>query len=187
MTQASTLSLRLFAASLLLTLGACDVVQLAPDTVNPKPPEPGLLAPTLDGPAGAAEGTCWGKTVSPAVIQTVTRQVLVKSAQFNSDGTVATAPSYRSESLQEIVTPRQDNWFETPCPNALTPEFTATLQRALQARGAYIGLITSEMDPATLAAVQNFQRAAGGPNSSVLTLETARTLGLIAVARAPSE
>lgn len=169
----------------LLTLAACETFPSAPPAEEP--PEPGVLAATKNGPSGAPEGTCWGKTVSPAVIETVTKQVEVKPAVINPDGTVGALPVYRDESKQQIVVARRDNWFETPCPEALTPEFIATLQRALHARGSFAGEITSQLDTPTLNAIQAFQNANGGPDSSVLTLETARTLGLVAIPRTPSE
>lgn len=169
----------------LLTCGAiagCD-----PVTTDPKaePPEPGVLEATRNGPANAAEGSCWGKTVSPAVVERVTEQVQIKPASVNPDGSIGSLPVYRTEQRQVIVTPRQDNWFETPCPDVLTPEFISSLQRALVARGAYGGAITGSLDPKTRASIEQVQRARG-LNSAVLSLDTARTLGLIAVPRDPS-
>ncbi|MBD3662481.1 peptidoglycan-binding protein [Sulfitobacter sp. TSTF-M16] len=173
-----------YAASLIITLAVvltgCDPVS---DPVAPTRKEPGVMAATRDGPPGAAEGTCWGRTVSPAVVQTVVKQVQVKPAQVNPDGTVAAPPKYRTEERQEIVTPRVDNWFETPCGNVLTPEFYASLQRALAARGYYGGTATGVFDPPTRAAMRNYQRENGGPDSPVLALATARLLGLVAVPR----
>jgi peptidoglycan hydrolase-like protein with peptidoglycan-binding domain len=84
------------------------------------------------------------------------------------------------------VTPRRDNWFETPCPDALSPEFIASLQRALQARNRLAGPITGTFDPPTREAVARLQKQ-NGLNSSVLSLETARGLGLIAVPRTALE
>jgi hypothetical protein len=166
-----------------LGLAACD---LTPVTQGEAPPEPGVLAATRNGPVGAAPGSCWGKTVSPAVVQTVEQQVQIKPAQVNPDGTIAAPPKYRRTARQEIVSPRVDNWFETPCAEVLTPEFIATLQRALSVRGFYAGSANGMLDAPTRAAVQTFQRDEG-PNSPVLSLAAARKLGLIAVARPASE
>ncbi|MEM5542185.1 peptidoglycan-binding domain-containing protein [Sulfitobacter sp. AS92] len=145
-------------------------------------PEPGVLEATRNGPAGAAEGSCWGRTVSPAVIETVTEQVEITPAKMNPDGSITKPPVYKTETRQEIVRARVDNWFETPCPDVLTAEFNSTLQRALQARGYYAGPITGAMDTATRQAVRRYQ-ARQGPNSEVLSLTTARALGLVAVPR----
>lgn len=164
-------------------LAACDPAGFG---AADAPPEPGVLAATRNGPSGAALGTCWGKTISPAVVQTVTTQVQVKPAKVNTDGTIGAPPKYRTETSQEIVSPRTDNWFETPCAEALTPELIATLQRALFARGLYAGSISGELNAETRAAVQTFQRPTG-LDSPVLSLDTARKLGLIAVPRQPSE
>ena len=80
------------------------------------------------------------------------------------------------------MTPRTDRWFEIPCPPAFTVEFVSTLQRALQARGQYSGAVSGNMDDATRRAVLAVQTAAGLP-SDVLSIETARDLGIVAVPR----
>jgi len=135
-------------------------------------------------PPGAPSGTCWAKIPTPAVIETVTEQILVTPARMNADGTLASLPVYREESRQQIVTPRTDRWFEIPCPPDFTVEFVSTLQRALSARGLYSGPITGNMDAATRRAVLAVQTAAGLP-SDVLSIETARELGIVAVPRTP--
>lgn len=141
-----------------------------------------MVEPTRNGPEGAPPGSCWGRTVSPAVFETVTEQVQVEPAKVNPDGSVAKLPVYRTETHQEMVVERRDNWFETPCPEVLTAEFVSSLQRALAARDLYSGEITGTLDDATRDAVRRYQRA-GGPQSGVLSLDAARSLGLIAVAR----
>lgn len=163
-------------------LSACDT---PPQGAATTPPEPGVLEPTRSGPAGATPGTCWGKTVTPAVVERAVQTEQIKPAQINPDGTVAKPPIYRTKEQQIIVTPRQDNWFETPCPDVLTAEFVASLQRALQVRGDYGGDISGTIGPDTRAAIQRFQRSEG-LDSSVLSLDTARSLGLIAVRRQPA-
>jgi len=167
------------ALALPVLLAGCDPASF---TEAEDPPEPGVLEATRFGPPGAPEGTCWGKTVTPAIVETVTKQIQIKPAVVNPDGTIGAAPKYRSTTTQEIISPRRDNWFETPCKEALTPEFISTLQRALSARGLYAGAITGKLTSDTRAAVQRFQRDAG-VDSPVLTLDTARKLGLIAVPR----
>lgn len=163
---------------LCVAIAGCDVTAPAAD----QPPEPGVLEATRNGPKGAPPGSCWGRTVSPAVFETVTEQIQVEPAKVNPDGSVAKLPVYRSETHQEMVVPRRDNWFETPCPEVLTPEFVASLQRALSARGFYTAEITGTMDDTTRAAVQSYQQPTG-PDSGVLSLNAARSLGLIAVER----
>jgi hypothetical protein len=164
-------------------LSGCD---LPPQpTTAEDPPEPGVRTSTRAGPADAAPGTCWGKTASPAVIETVTEQVEIEPARFDDAGNVTVPPVLRTETRQEIVTPRVENWFETPCEEVLTPEFVATLQRALAARGFYQGAADGILTDATRAAVGAYQRAEAGLDSGVLSLDAARALGLVAVPRRP--
>ena len=138
-----------------------------------------------NAPPGAAPGTCWGKTVSPAVVETITHKVLVQPAQISSDGRVQAPPIYKTEDMQHVVRPRKENWFEVPCDAQMTPEFIASVQRALQARGYYRGPITGEMNTRTRTAVRKYQQSEGF-DSSILSVAGARKLGLIAVDREPS-
>lgn len=149
---------------------------------SPTVSESGVIVGSGLAPPGAAPGTCWGKIPTPAVVETITEQVLVTPAKTNPDGTIATLPVYRAESRQQIVTPRTDRWFEIPCPPSFTVEFVSTLQRALQARGLYTGAVTGNMDAETRRAVLAVQTANGLP-SDVLSIETARELGIVAVPR----
>lgn len=164
-------------------IAACDPAPVQP---TDPPLEPGVFAPTRDGPEGAADGTCWGRTLSPAVVERVSERVEVTPAEFNADGTIAKLPVYRTEDRQVIVTPRKSNWFETPCPDVLTVEFVSSLQRALQARGIYDGAVTGLMDTNTRRSVGLIQQQ-DGLMSEVLSVETARALGLIAVPRSALE
>jgi hypothetical protein len=162
-------------------IAGCDPLATGAD--RGAPAEPGVIRATRHGPADAPEGSCWGRTVSPAVIETVTEQVQIAPARTAPDGSVIKPPVYRSEKRQQIVTPRVDTWFETPCVEKVGVDFIASLQRALAVRRYYEGPITGVTDPETAAAIQRFQRSTGGPDSPVLSLQSARTLGLIAVDR----
>lgn len=133
-----------------------------------------------EAPPWAEPGTCWGKDLTPAVIETVTEQVVIKPAVVGDDGTVIESAIYKTETHQQIVQEREDSWFETPCETELTPEFNASLQRALKARGHYKGQISGEMDARTMRAVRSFQKPQG-LNSGLLSMAAARRLGLIAV------
>ncbi len=154
--------------------GACSNGQTVSDS--------GVIQGNGLAPPGAPKGTCWGKIPTPAVVETVTEQILVTPAKINADGTVATLPEYRTEQRPRILTPRTDRWFETPCPPAFTVELVSSLQRALQARGLYQGAVTGNMDEATRRAVLAVQTA-DGLRSDVLSIKTARELGLVAVPR----
>lgn len=134
-----------------------------------------------NAPPGAPAGTCWATTATPATIQTITRQVLVRPATYDLDGNQVSTAQYKTETRQEIVEDRRETWFETPCPDVLTPEFIATLQRALTARGVYAGAITGRIDQPTRNAIRAFQKP-DGVDSGELSLAAARKLGLVAVA-----
>ncbi|MDU8927514.1 peptidoglycan-binding domain-containing protein [Alisedimentitalea sp. MJ-SS2] len=144
--------------------------------------EPALVQTYQAAPPGAPDGSCWGKDVSPAMLETVTDRVLIQPAQVLDDGTVMSEPVYRLETRQAIVRERRELWFQTPCEDQLTPDFISSLQRALQARSLYRGAITGEMDARTRRAIRRFQQPQG-LDSSILSLSAARQLGLAAVAR----
>ena len=130
--------------------------------------EPALVETHERAPPGAPEGSCWGKDVTPAVIETVTERILVQPAEVQQDGTVLAEPIYKLETRQAIVKERRELWFQTPCEDQLTPDFLASLQRALHAR--------------TQRAIRRYQ-APQGLNSSILSLSAARKLGLVAMDR----
>ena len=96
--------------------------------------EPEVMRFTQEIPRGAAPNACWGKQVTPAVIETETRQVLVQPAEIRADGNVTRPAVYRTETVQRIVQERVENWFETPCENQVDEAFIASLQRALAVR-----------------------------------------------------
>ena len=157
----------------IFALAACDAPMVGTG-------EPDLVQTLAEAPPGAAPGTCWGKLVTPAVIETVTDQVLVQPPKVPKDGTTAAPAIYKTETRQNIVTERKVTWFETPCPADLTPDFVASLQRALTARTLYRGAISGQMDGRTRAAVRKFQRPEG-LDSGILSLAAAQRLGLVAV------
>ncbi len=159
-----------------LVLAACDDAIVSRSNVDP--------ISLAIAPPGAAPGTCWDKTVRPAVVETQNRKVLLQPAQISSDGRVQAAPIYKTEAQQIVTRPRQESWFEVPCAAAMTPDFIASVQRALEARGFYRGPITGTMDARTKAAIRRYQQSEGfdSPNLSVAA---ARKLGLVAVTQNP--
>ncbi|MEP4199037.1 MAG: peptidoglycan-binding domain-containing protein [Aliishimia sp.] len=160
-----------------LVLSACD----DPSAIT-RAKEPNLLHLNATAPPGAAPGTCWGKTVEPAVVETTAEDILVQPAQISSTGTVQAAPIYRTETRQQIVVPRRENWFQTPCAADLTFEFVASIQRALTVRELYHGPINGLMDPRTRAAIRKFQ-APEGLDSGILSVAAAQKMGLWTIAR----
>lgn len=160
-----------------LALGACTEI----GTTTRSNIDPVSLA---SAPPGAPPGTCWDKTVSPAVIETQVNKVKLQPAQISADGRIQSPPIYKTEEQQVVVQPRRENWFEVPCAAVLTPDFVASLQRALTARGHYKGQPTGKIDLRTRQAIHRFQRGEGFDNPT-LTVAAARKLGLIAVDTAP--
>ncbi|OUS35102.1 peptidoglycan-binding protein [Rhodobacterales bacterium 56_14_T64] len=161
----------LLAALLLGSLSAC----IPPDANREV-----VTRAERDAPPGAAPDTCWGKYVTPAIIETVTHQVMLQPAEVLADGTVTQPAVFKTETRQDIVRPRHKTWFETPCDSDLTPEFIASVQRALAARGLYRGSANGEMDRATQTAVRHYQKPQG-LDSGLLSLAAARQLGLVAI------
>jgi hypothetical protein len=132
-----------------------------------------LGAQTVTGPRPTGpEGACWASDETPAVIETVTEQIAEQA-------TAETDAGFRTETSQEIVKPREQIWFRTPCDADLTPEVLTTLQRALAVRGFYVGEPTGSFDPGTRRAIRAFQLQRG-LNSDRLSLAAARDLGVIA-------
>lgn len=129
----------------------------------------------------AKDGRCWHETVQPAIFETVTVQALVTPAVVDASGRLLEPAVFRTETRQSEVRPRQTGWFRIPCAGELAGDgmaFTASLQRALKARGLFGGEISGQSDAATRAAVLAFQRRFG-LESDVLSFAAARMLGLV--------
>lgn len=126
-----------------------------------------------------AEGKCWAKDITPAVIETVTEQVVITDEVRDATGKVITPASYQTKTHQRLVQDHQEVWFRAPCAEDMTVNFVATLQRALKARGLYLAPVTGEMDATTAEAVRRFQ-ADRGLDSPQLSLAAAEELGITA-------
>ncbi len=150
------------------------------------PEGPGQVAPDADQSRVSSEpdGLCYGRVVTPAVIETVTEQVVERPAILNSDGSVRSPATFRTATHQRILSERREVTFEAVCTEDLTPEFIASLQRALAVRGSFGGVVTGTLDRPTTEAIRSWQTARGGPDSPVLAMTTARQLGLVALSGA---
>jgi len=144
--------------------------------------EPNQIKIFRAGPESASEGTCWGKDESPAVVETVTVQVVESPARVDDTGRVIQPARLRTEQRQRIVQSREAVWFEAPCPEVFTADFIASLQRGLTLRNIYLGPASGQMDRATEDAIRMFQKPMG-LNSPVLSMVAARKLGLVAYSR----
>lgn len=143
---------------------------------------PDFASAQIDPPPGVNPDGCWVRDVAPAELETVTRQIEVAPARFDSTGQQISPARFRTETVQVIKRERKELIFETPCPDALTPELISTLQRALEARALYRGQITGVMDVPTRLAIRRYQNARGLP-SGLLSIQSARGLGLLATPR----
>ena len=128
---------------------SCLALALALAACQPAPPGPDRPSLGAEAPPGAAPGTCWGKKDTPAVIETVTEQVQLSPAETDATGRVLRPATYATVTRQAILRERVTTWYETPCPDVQTPEFIASVQRALAARGLYTGQITARFDART--------------------------------------
>ena len=164
-----------------LLLAACDTNSGHGDSMASRN-ETTLITVPGEGPPDARPGACYGKDVTPAVIEVVTEQELIEPAKIGADGGIIKPAVYESASHQAIVEPRKEFFFEVPCADTLTPDFIASLQRALKARRLYRGNLSGIMDERTRRAIRKFQLP-GGLNSDILTMDTALKLGLIAYGR----
>lgn len=129
------------------------------------------------GPPPAGPGICWEGDITPAVIETVSRQVLLTPETRAEDGSILAPATYRTETRQRIAQEREVVWFRTPCDDEMTVAFVASLQRALKARGYYQGPTTGALDADTSEAIRRYQ-ADRGLDSARLSLGAARQLGL---------
>lgn len=121
---------------------------------------------------------CWATDLTPAIIETRTEQVLVSEERRDADGNITAPASYRTSTQQRMVQDTSEAWFRRPCPQDVTVNFIATLQRALKARGLYLEPVTGAWNPATSEAIRRFQ-AERGLDSPVLSLAATRELGII--------
>ncbi|OYU40203.1 MAG: peptidoglycan-binding protein [Pseudorhodobacter sp. PARRP1] len=125
------------------------------------------------------DGACWAKDTTPAVIETTTEQIVVTPEQRDAAGTVTTPAAYQTKTHQRLLQDHEEVWFRAPCPQDMTVNFVATLQRALKARGYYAAPVSGVMDPTTADAIRRFQ-AERGLDSPALSLSAAKELGIIA-------
>lgn len=138
-----------------------------------------ILRSRGDEPPKGPEGACWAQDSSPAVIETVTEQVQITPETRSPDGTLVSPATYRTKTATRMVRDRETVWFRAPCPAEMTPDFIASLQRALKARGYFLAPLTGQMDAATTDALRRYQTERG-LDSRQLSLGAARDLGLVA-------
>lgn len=177
------------AASFASPLAALAVLALAgcePSTGGvTRGPDTGVI-PTLAAPAEGQDGACWAQLPGPSTTELVEQTILVEEAVIAPDGTETSPAIYRTVTAPRTVSTGQGRWFEQVCDADLSAELVRDLQRALTARTYYAGIASGEMDAATRASIRLYQQDQG-LDSDVLSLATARQLGLIVVDLPPTE
>ena len=109
---------------------------------------------------------CQSRDETPAIVETVTE------SRVDANG------HYHTQTTHRIVAARDEIWFDTPCRDAWTPEFIASVQRALIVRGYMAGSATGKIDRETRQAIRAFQKLEG-IDSDVLSIAAGKRLGLI--------
>lgn len=164
---------------LIAVLAACQPV-VSP--VRPLDLRGELIPKAGDAAPSKPDNACWASDTTPAVIESVTEQILVEPEQRDESGAVIRAAVFRSSTQQKIVQDRRAVWFRTPCAGDLTSDVVASLQRALKARGLYMQSLTGQLDTPTQEAIRRYQEPRG-LDSGHLSLAAARDLGVIAADR----
>lgn len=171
----------LASGALLLALSACDGSPTS-GAASGADLRAELVPAEGNAPPAVPAGACWAKETTPAVIETVSEQEMIRPAQLAEDGTQISPAVFRSVTRQKIVQDRESVFFRTPCGADENVTFIASLQRALKARGLYSAPVTGELDEATHLAIRRYQEPRG-LDSKILSLAAARDLGLVAVDR----
>lgn len=174
--------MRSLAPFLALTVALAGCTELpAPDTLPPDQPldKLTLAAEWRSTAPTAADTGCFAEQSRPAVVETVTEQVLVQpELRDPTTGKVTRPAAYRTTSHAKIVQGAEKMWFAAPCPAVMTPELIASLQRALAARGLYRGAVSGTLDDATNKAIHAYQRPRG-LFSATLSTRAAQEMGLL--------
>ena len=168
------------AALLCLALSACTPAPMGQEVTRADFGDEEIITDFTLGPPGARPGACYGKDVTPATVEQVTEHNLVKEAEIGPEGNIIAPAKYETVTEARIVDGRESIYFETPCPPRWTPEFIASIQRALSARGLYDGPASGTLDAATRRAIRSYQ-IDNGLNSAILSTESARKLGLVEI------
>lgn len=159
-----------FASVILIALASC----------SPTPPDEPAQAPTIFAEGDietAADGRCFGVVRGEDTFETKVEQIMVVPEERAADGSLINPAVFRNETRTFRAASTDISRFETICPPVYTRNFVLSLQRALRARGAFDGTINGQLDSATSSAIQTFQ--ADSVNSPLLTIATARALGLV--------
>ncbi|MEM6619219.1 MAG: peptidoglycan-binding domain-containing protein [Pseudomonadota bacterium] len=134
-------------------------------------------------PADAKSSQCFAHLVLPAVreFETVKTQVTPPrvAVDLETGATEVVIPAkWEIRTVERVLRPRQEHFYETLCPQRYTHSFVESLQRALAARGYDPGSATGWLDDPTRSAIRAYQ-GAKGLNSAIISLKTVEEFGLI--------
>ncbi|MBE9476435.1 MAG: peptidoglycan-binding protein [Proteobacteria bacterium] len=146
-------------------------------------PHDAVYGQSLGLPTASRMDACRIHYTAPAIVETVTKQVLIKPETLGTDPqtgqTIVVAPAvYRTETEQKIIRARQQDWADIICRQDQSVVFIQSLQRALAARGHYNAVATGVMDERTKRALRKVQKKAG-INTAEVTMDLAESYGLI--------
>ena len=123
---------------------------------------------------------CYFEKITPAEISTQVKTRLVQPEKRNTAGQLVSPAQYETTRTQTITKARSTTKIDAVCPEDLTPEFIASLQRAFKARGLFSSTITGLIDTSTRRIILNFQSVWGVKSATVMKA-TAQELGLVVV------
>ncbi|MEM9584252.1 MAG: peptidoglycan-binding domain-containing protein [Pseudomonadota bacterium] len=164
-------------AALAVVLAGCQQAAVSDVTRFIKP---SILQAEDLTPPSSEPGQCWAHEAAPEFATIVTRTIMVEEAIYDAEGQEISPAIYRKVRAPKMVNDGNGRWFERVCDAQLTPDFIATLQRALAVRGYLKGDVSAMMDGPTLRAIRKFQREQG-LNSDAVSLVAAQQLGLVAI------
>ncbi|MEM7195672.1 MAG: peptidoglycan-binding domain-containing protein [Pseudomonadota bacterium] len=134
----------------------------------------------------------------PAEFRTISRQVVITPASTKSvdvpaeyrqvrkrklvtperEKTTVIPAEFRTVTKQKLVSDGREEWRSVLCEADITNERIALLQNTLDQLGFNPGEIDGFIGPATMSALNEYQRASGLPVDQYLNLDTLRSLGI---------
>jgi peptidoglycan hydrolase-like protein with peptidoglycan-binding domain len=120
------------------------------------------------------------RKITPSEISTLLETRLFQPKKRNTAGQLVSPAQYETTRTQTITKTRSVTKIDAVCPEDMTPEFIASLQRAFQARGLFSSTITGSIDTSTRRAILNFQTVRGVASATVMNA-TAQELGLVVI------
>ena len=128
----------------------------------------------VDEIARRSADQCYFEKITPAEISTQVKTRLVQPEKRNTAGQLVSPAQYETTRTQTITKTRSVTKIDAVCPQDMTPEFIASLQR----RGLFSSTITGSIDTSTRRAILNFQTVRGVASATVMQAN-AKELGLV--------